>query len=132
MNDAGKQSTHDSQVLSWSVRLATAALLGHAALGKFAGAEHDVEMFVQLGLGTSGRILVGLIEMLAVLLILSPHSAVYGALLGLSVMIGAIIAHLTTIGFEGLPHAALVAVGCLAILYIRRHDASFLRNLWDR
>jgi len=132
MTDVGERSTPGSRLLSWGVRIATAGLLGHAALGKFAGTEHAVEIFSLVGLGASGRILIGLIEMLATLLILSPLSAVYGAFLGLGVMIGAIIAHLTMIGFEGLAHAALVVVGCVTILYIHRHDASFLRNLWDR
>ena len=132
MNGIEERGTRGVQVLLWGVRIATAGLLGHAALGKFTGTEHALEMFSLLGLGASGRILIGMIEMLAALLILSPQSTVYGAFLGLGVMIGAIIAHVTIIGLEGLVHAAAVAVGCVTLLYIRRHDASFLRNLWDR
>ncbi|GMR23461.1 MAG: hypothetical protein BMS9Abin37_1891 [Acidobacteriota bacterium] len=132
MTEIGKRSTRGVQVLLWGVRIATAGLLGHAALGKFTGTEHALEMFSRLGLGASGRIFIGMIEMLAALLILSPQSTVYGAFLGLGVMIGAIIAHLTMIGLEGLAHATLVAVGCVTLLYICRQDASFLRNLWDR
>ena len=69
---------------------------------------------------------------MAVLLILLPQSTVYGAFLGLGVLIGALIGHLTVLGLGHLPYAALVAASCVTILYIRRHDADFLRNLWGR
>ena len=132
MTDSGGRITPGFRLLSWGVRIATAGLLGQAALTKFVGTERAVEIFTRVGMGASGRILIGLIEVLAALLILVPQSAAYGAFLGLGVIVGATIAHVTLIGLGGLPHAALVAVGCVTIIYIHRHDASFLRNLWDR
>ena len=109
----------------------TAALLA-TACGAATGDPHAVEMFMLLEMEPSGRILIGAIEALAALLILLPQSTVYGAFLGLGVMIGALIGHLTVLGLGHLPYAALVAAGCVTILYICRHDADFLRNLWDR
>lgn len=132
MSDSAKRGKLAFRLLEWAVRIATAGLLGHAAMGKFTGDPYAIEVFSHIGMGIHGRILIGLIEMLAALLIVSPQSSVYGALVGLGVMVGAVIAHLTMIGVHDLAHAVLVAAGCVAILYMRRGDASFLRNLWDR
>ena len=134
-NSSGKSSMMQPLLLLKQTLEATydpGPLLLNGPNVKFTGTEHALEMFSNLGMGPSGRILIGLIEVLAALLILLPQSAVYGAFLGLGVMIGATIAHLTMLGFEGLAHSALVTTGCVMLLYLRRHDASFLRNLWDR
>lgn len=131
MKTTHSRDTRAFKTLSWILRLLTAGLLAHAAWGKFAGNEHALMMFESLGMGAPGRFLIGLLESFSALLILTPQGAVYGAFLSLGVMTGAIIAHLTMIGFEGLPHALVVAVGSLAILYRNRHDASFLSNLFD-
>jgi len=119
-------------VLLWIAKLVSAGMLAHAAFGKFTEAPYAVEIFTRLDMEPSGRILIGALEILAALLILLPQSTVYGAFLGLGLMIGALIGHLTVLGHEHFQDAALVAVGCVTILYIRRHDAGFLRNLSDR
>jgi len=132
MSDTAARRKPTVLVLLWVAKLASAGALAQAALGKLSGAQDSVQMFMLLEMEPSGRILIGTIEALAVLLILLPQSTIYGAFLGLGVMIGALIAHLTVLGLAHLPYAALVAAGCVTILYIRRHDAEFLRNLWDR
>lgn len=119
-------------VALWAAKLVAAGALGFAAYHKFAGNPGDVDLFTKLGMEPAGRYLIGALEGIAAILIIVPMSSIYGALLGLGIMTGAIIGHLTTIGLNGLQYAVLVFAGCLAILYIRRHDARFLRNLWDR
>ncbi|MFV1996239.1 MAG: DoxX family protein [Verrucomicrobiales bacterium] len=121
-----------TRILLWVAKLVSASMLAHAAFEKLTGDSHAIEMFTLLEMEPSGRLVIGVIEALATLLILLPQSSVYGALLGLGVMIGATIAHLTVLGCGHLPHAAAVTAGCLTILYLRRDDAGFLRNLWDR
>jgi putative oxidoreductase len=131
MSDTGARLKPAVLALLWIAKLVSAGTLGHAALEKFSGAPHAVEMFTLLEMEPGGRILIGAIEALAALLILLPQSAVYGAFLGLGVMLGALIGHLTVLGPGHISYAALVVAGCVTILYIRRDDAGFLRNMWD-
>lgn len=116
----------------WLAKLVAAGALGFAAYHKFTGNSGDVELFGKLGMEPGGRFVIAVVEALAALLIIVPQTSVYGALLGLCVMVGAIIGHLTAFQLNGIQYAALVLVACITILYIRRHDAKFLRNLLDR
>ena len=129
---ASTQSTGQTVCL-WLARLVAAGFLGAAAVLKGIGHEAEVDLFTLLGMEPVGRYLIGGIELLAATLILFPQTSVYGAFLGIGVMCGAVIAHTTTaLGLGGLPFALLVMAACVLIIYIRRHDAKFLRNLWDR
>lgn len=126
------QSTPQTICL-WIAKLVAIGFLGTAAIFKFIGHQAEVDLFTLLGMEPVGRYLIGGIELLAATLILFPQTAVYGAFLGIGVMCGAVIAHTTTAhGLAGLPFALLVLVSCVLIIYIRRFDAKFLRNLWDR
>lgn len=126
-----QQSTATTTVL-WVAKLVAAGALGFAAYHKFTDNPGDVKLFTMLGMEPAGRFVIAGLEALAALLILIPQRSIYGAILGLCVMTGAIIGHLSAIGINGIQFASLVAAACLAILYIRRHDATFLRNLLDR
>lgn len=119
-------------VLLWGAKLVAAGILGYAAILKLISHEHEIEIFTTLGWEPHGRFLIGGMEIVSAIMILVPQSALYGAFLGLGVMFGAMIGHLTALGLAGIHLALLVAVCCVIILYIRRHDATFIRNLWDR
>jgi hypothetical protein len=69
----------------------------------------------------------GVVELIAVVLLLTPRTVVFGAILSLGVISGAIMSHLTKLGIEvqndggllfGL--AVLVFLGSLGILAVRR------------
>ena len=60
-----------------------------------------------------------------------PQSTVYGAFLGLGVMAGAIIGHLTIIGPGGIHMAIIVFISCLIMIYFRRSDSSIFKNMLD-
>ena len=126
-----KLSTRDT-VIVWIAKLVAAGFLGGAAFLKFKGHDADVVLFEKIGMEPGGRYAVAAFEALAALLILVPQSSIYGAILGLCVMTGAIIGHLTVLGLAKLQFAVLVFLACLTVLYIRRRDAPFLRNLLDR
>ncbi len=115
----------------WLAQLAAAGILGYHAYLKLAGHAMEVGLFTRLGMEPVGRYLIGGIEMFAATLLLISPSAVYGALLGLGVMLGAVIGHLTAFHLQGIQYAGLVAGLCLIVLVIRRYDAEFLRNLHD-
>ena len=116
----------------WIVKLIAVAALGYAAFLKLTSAQVEIDLFTKLDMEPAGRYAVGACEALAALLILIPQSQVYGAILGLGVMIGATIGHLTAIGLGGIQYAIAVAVCCLVVLYVRRRDAAFLSRLFDR
>lgn len=119
-------------VLLLLARLLAAAALGYASYLKMVSSPHEIALFEQLEMEPVGRYLIGALEGLAALALLVPQSAIYGALLGLGVMCGAIIGHLTVLSLAGIQCALGVGACCLTVLYLRRHDAPFLDNLMDR
>lgn len=122
--------------VTWAMQLAVAVILGQTLFFKFSGAPETVYIFETLGAEPWGRIGSGLVELLAVILILSPKRAVYGALLALGVMAGAIGSHLTVLGIEvqgdggGLfGMAVLVFALSAAIAGVRREEIFALRRV---
>jgi len=83
----------------WIFRLIAAGILLPVAVQKLVGAGPSGLIFEALGMEPHGRIIIGLVELTAALLLLSPQAAT-GALLAIGVMLGAIIAHLTVLGVD--------------------------------
>jgi hypothetical protein len=116
---------------------------------KFSGAaesRHIFEVVGQwLGIGIFepyGRILIGVAELIASILLMIPATQVFGAILGIGVMSGAITFHLVTpLGVtvrwleNGMPHedaslfilAVLSFFSCLVIIWLRREKLPFFR-----
>ena len=67
---------------------------------KFSGASESVYIFTRLGMEPAGRWGTGIGELLAGALLLIPRTRLYGALLGIALMAGAIFFHLTELGIE--------------------------------
>ena len=86
--------------VTWAMQIVVAVILGQTLFFKFTGAPESVYIFETLGAEPWGRIGSGLVELLAVILILSPRRAAYGAVLALGVMAGAIGSHVTKLGIE--------------------------------
>jgi hypothetical protein len=114
-------------IASWILQLIVAALLFQTLFFKFTGAKESVYIFTTLGMEPWGRIGSGVAEVIAVILLLIPSTAVYGAILSLGVISGAIFFHLTKLGIVvendgGLLFflAVTVFVLSLVILFIRR------------
>lgn len=129
MSASEPKRTPITLVILWIARLTASGILGYASYLKLADNPGDVRLFSELGMEPFGRLLIAALEMLSAVLILVPQSAIYGALLGFGIMIGAIIGHLTVFGPGHLHVALLVLASCGTILWIRRNDAGFLRNL---
>ena len=112
-------------ILSWTLRIVAAAILAQTLFFKFTGAPESVEIFTILGMEPHGRIVIGVLELLTVILLLIPRSAAYGALLGMGLMVGAVFGHLTKLGFSGPMFslgmlAILVLLCCASILFLHR------------
>jgi len=116
-------------IVSWVLQVVVAGILFQTLFFKFTGAEESVYIFTKLGLEPWGRIGSGIVELLAVILLLIPSTAALGAILSLGVISGAIMSHLTTLGIDvkgdggllfGL--AVTVFVASVIVLAIRRHE----------
>ena len=128
--------TKARKITSWMLQLIVAAILFQTLFFKFTGAEESRYIFSTLGLEPWGRIGSGVVELIAVVLLLIPKTVPLGALLALGVMCGAIASHLTKLGLVvkgdgGLLFALAVTVfaGSAVILLIRRRELiSLLRT----
>jgi uncharacterized membrane protein YphA (DoxX/SURF4 family) len=113
--------------LLWAARLVAAVILLQTLYFKFGAEAESVYIFSKLGIEPWGRIGSGIVELIASILILVPRTSWIGAGLGLGVMAGAILSHLTLLGIDVLGDggylfflALVVAVSCLVILALTR------------
>ncbi len=67
---------------------------------KFSGAEESIYIFTTMGMEPWGRYGTGVAELVAGLLLLYPKTTHFGAVLGIGIMAGAIISHVTVLGIE--------------------------------
>lgn len=100
-------------------------IVGQTLFFKFSGAQESVDLFTKLGIEPFGRIGIGIAELIALILLLIPRTAVFGAIGAAGLMAGAILSHLTKLGFEGdygllAGMAAVALVASLLVLWILR------------
>lgn len=105
-----------ARIASWIAQLVAAAILGQTLFFKFTGAEESKYIFSRLGIEPWGRIGTGVLELVAVILLLTPRTAVYGAVLALGLMGGAIMSHLTRLGIEVQGDGGLLFILALVVL----------------
>ena len=118
---------------SWGVRLVVAAILAQTLFFKFSAAPESVYIFSKLGLEPWGRIGSGVAELVAVVLLLVPGTVVYGALLALGVIGGALASHLGPLGIVVMGDGGLlfglacaVFLGSLVLLALHRRAIPLL------
>ncbi len=124
-------------VSSWVAQLAVAGILGMAAFTKFFvfTPEGSMGLAEALGIGRGVVTLIGLVELAAVVLILTPRRHALGALLAGLAMLGALLSHVTTIGFSGnptaemWPMALLVLAAASFVLFVRRGELPFMGRM---
>lgn len=115
-------------IILWVLRILAALILLQTLYFKFTAHPQSVQLFTELGMEPWGRIGIGILELIASILILYPRSTVFGALLGVGLMAGAIFFHLTklTINFGGDPwlfiYAVTVFVCCTILVVVLRND----------
>jgi uncharacterized membrane protein YphA (DoxX/SURF4 family) len=111
-----------SSIFIWIVKLIAVVILVQTLYFKFTEAEESVYIFSTLGMEPYGRIGSGVVELIASVLILIPRTTLFGALLGIGTMLGAIFSHLFVLGIEvkndggELFILAIITLLCCAIL----------------
>jgi len=123
-----------AHILSWLLQLGSIALIAPAAYAKLTNNPGSAALFSELGMEPTGRYIIGFLEVIACGLLLLPHAAVHGAILTLGIMIGAVIAHLTKLGFAdtfSYFSILLVIASCLIIFIRRKQIPTIARMLGD-
>ena len=132
---------HHSKVFviaSWTLRGIAAVVLLQTLFFKFTAAKESVYIFTTLGMEPWGRIGSGVAELIASILLLLPSTVVFGAILSLGVISGAIFFHLTKLGIA-LPavddHGQLFALAVvvflcsLAVLIMHRQELPLIGRI---
>ena len=86
--------------LYWSARLISVIILAQTLFFKFSGAEESIYIFTTVGMEPWGRIGIGILELVAAVLLLFNKTALFGGVLALGLMLGAIGMHLTKLGIS--------------------------------
>ena len=106
--------------------LVSVAFLG-AGLSKLAGVEMMVNTYEEIGFGQWFRYLTGVIEVGSVILLWLGSKQVFGAVLLVCTMLGAVLTHYFILGPSAVP---AIVLGLLSayILYYYRGQLSFLNK----
>lgn len=121
-------------LISWVMQLAAAGILLQTLFFKFTGADESVYIFSSLAefvhvpaVEPWGRIGSGVMELIAAMLLLIPATAVFGAILAIGLMAGAILTHLLVLGIDVRGDGGLlfglgvaVVVASLVVIGLRR------------
>ena len=120
----------------WVLRLVAAVIMLQTLFFKFSGSPESIYIFKTLGMEPYGRIGTGVMELIASILILYPKTTVYGAVLAIGLMAGAIFFHLTKLGLVVMDdggqlfiYALLVLLSSVALVIIYRHQLYSLIKL---
>lgn len=129
-------------LISWVCRVSVAIILFQTLFFKFTGAEESKYIFSTLlgpDLEAVGRIGSGVVELIAVILLLIPKTAWLGAGLAMGTISGAIMSHLTMLGIVvkddgGLLFALAVTVFALSgiTLLIHRRELPLVGHAFAR
>jgi len=105
----------------WTLQIGLAAMFMLAGGSKLFGAPAMVTLFNTIGIGQWFRYVTGIIEVGSAVALLVPRFAVFGALMLVPTMVGAVLAELFVVGDSAVPPAILL-LGAVAVLWTRRHE----------
>lgn len=99
------------------LRVVAALIMLQTLYFKFSGSEESIYIFSTVGIEPWGRIMVGVFELIASILILLPRTAWMGALLTTGLMLGAVGMHLTLLGIEVKGDGGYLFILSLVVLF---------------
>lgn len=122
-------------IFEWLLSILAAFLLLQTLFFKFSGSDESVYIFTQIGMEPWGRLGSGVLELIAGVLLLWSRYRIYGALLAIVVISGAIFFHLTSLGIEVMNddgqlfyYALTVLISSLLLVWMRRKDLTFFNK----
>ena len=120
-NGTDLQRGRASLIALWLTQVALALLFLMAGGSKLAGVPAMVSLFDAIGLGQWFRYLTGVIEVTSGIALLVPSAAIFGALLLIPTMLGAIVINLFVVpASPAMP--LLLLLGAAAVAWARRHQ----------
>ncbi|MBL7786344.1 MAG: DoxX family protein [Chitinophagales bacterium] len=115
--------------ISWALQILIALIYLQTLYFKFSAHPDSVYIFSTLGLEPYGRIGIGIFELITSILILLPQTRIYGGILSVGVILGAILAHLGPLGIvvhndggKVFYLALTVLIASLLFLWLNRND----------
>ncbi len=102
-------------IILWICRIIAAVIMLQTLYFKFSGAAESVYIFSKVGIEPWGRIGTGVAELIASILILFPRSSVYGAILAMGIMAGAIATHIFLLGIAVMGDGGQLFIYALAV-----------------
>jgi hypothetical protein len=120
-NEITLQRGRASHIALWITQVALALMFVMAGGSKLAGAPAMVTLFGALGLGQWFRYVTGVIEVTSGILLLVPSAAIYGALLLIPTMLGAIVVNLFVVPASPVA-PLLLLLAAAAVAWARRHQ----------
>jgi putative oxidoreductase len=118
-NGTNQQRGRASLIALWMTQVALAVVFLMAGGSKLAGVPVMVSLFGQLGVGQWFRYVTGAIELTAGIALLIPSAAIFGAMLLIPTMIGAIIVNLFIVPASPVPPLVLLLLAA-AVAWARR------------
>ncbi len=82
------------------LKLVITLIVGQTLFFKFSGAAESIYIFSTLGIEPWGRLILGVLELLSIILLWIPKTTIYALVLILGMMTGAIASHLFILGIE--------------------------------
>jgi len=118
-----------NKTLETALSVVAAIILLQTLFFKFTGSEESIYIFIKVGLEPFGRYLTEIVELIAGIALIFSKTRIYGSILGLGTISGAIISHLGVLGIEVMNvggllfgYAVIVFLICLILLTKRRKD----------
>jgi len=108
-------------------------IIGQTLFFKFSGAAESMHIFTQLGVEPWGRISLGILELIAIVLLWVSSTSHYGTLAALGLMLGAIASHVFLLGIVVLNDggklfilAVISFLAALLLAYYQREEFKLL------
>ena len=129
-----------TNIISLILRIIAAVILLQTLYFKLTAHPESVALFTKLGVEPWGRIVTAIIEFITGILLLIPSTAFIGAFLGIGLMAGAIMSHLTVIGIDSngdggqLFMLAIVVLICCLLLTIihKKKGMELYKNIFNK
>jgi putative oxidoreductase len=120
-NETNVQRGRASLIALWLTQVALALMFLMAGGSKLAGVPAMVSLFDAIGLGQWFRYLTGVIELASGIALLVPSAAIFGALLLIPTMLGAIIINVFIVPASPVM-PLLLLLAAAAVAWARRHQ----------
>ena len=120
-NGTNLQRGRAALIALWLTQVALAVMFLMAGGSKLVGASAMVSLFDAIGLGQWFRYVTGIIEVISGIALLIPSAAIFGAMLLIPTMLGAIVTNVFVVPASPVT-PLLLLLGAAAVAWARRHQ----------